>query len=87
MGHEDLSDSARALGGTHSRRREHWSCHCLIDAPLRSAVITWAKLLNAALRRGQSLVPDAASFYDGLVVQRVLDAARRSHRERSWVRL
>jgi hypothetical protein len=45
------------------------------------------KTLNGALSRGQTLIPDAASFYDGLVVQRVLDAARRSHRERSWVRL
>lgn len=45
------------------------------------------KTLNDALQRGQTLIPDAASFYDGLVVQRVLDAARRSNRERSWVRL
>lgn len=45
------------------------------------------KTLNEFLMRGQTIIPDAATFYDGLVVQRVLDAARRSHRERSWVRL
>ncbi|MCC6458459.1 MAG: Gfo/Idh/MocA family oxidoreductase [Caldilineaceae bacterium] len=45
------------------------------------------KTLNEVLSRGQTVVPEAASFYDGLVVQRVLDAARRSHRERTWVRL
>ncbi len=45
------------------------------------------KTLNEALQRGQTLIPEAASFYDGLVVQRVLDAARRSHRDRTWVRL
>lgn len=45
------------------------------------------KTLNEALQRGQTLIPEAATFYDGLVVQRVLDAARRSHRERTWVRL
>ena len=45
------------------------------------------KTLREALQRGQSFIPDAATFYDGLVVQRVLDAARRSQRERSWVRL
>jgi len=45
------------------------------------------KTLNEFLLRGQTIIPDAATFYDGLVVQRVLDAARRSHRERSWMRL
>jgi predicted dehydrogenase len=45
------------------------------------------KTLKEALQLGKTLIPEAATFYDGLVVQRVLDAARRSHRERSWVRL
>jgi predicted dehydrogenase len=45
------------------------------------------KALKNALQNGQTIVPDAATFYDGLVVQRVLDAARRSDRERSWIRL
>ena len=45
------------------------------------------KTLNEALQRGQTLIPEAATFYDGLVIQRILDAARRSHRERTWVRL
>jgi predicted dehydrogenase len=45
------------------------------------------KTLYTVLSQGQTVVADAANFYDGLVVQRILDAARRSHRERSWVRL
>lgn len=45
------------------------------------------KTINQTLQRGQTLISDAATFYDGLVVQRVLDAARRSHSERAWVRL
>jgi predicted dehydrogenase len=45
------------------------------------------KTLNETLRQGKTHIPDAATFYDGLVVQRVLDAARRSNRERAWIRL
>ena len=45
------------------------------------------KTLKETLERGDTLIPDAATFYDGLVVQRVLDAARRSAREKSWIRL
>jgi predicted dehydrogenase len=43
--------------------------------------------LKETLQAGKTIIPDAATFYDGLVVQRALDAARRSSRERSWVRL
>ncbi len=46
-----------------------------------------AKALSDVLSKSQIIIPEAASFYDGLIVQRVLDAARRSHRERTWVRL
>jgi predicted dehydrogenase len=47
-----------------------------------------ARALAEAHQAGGPLtLPDAASFYDGLVVQRMLDAARRSHRERAWVSL
>lgn len=45
------------------------------------------KSIKQTLQSGKTLIPDAATFYDGLVVQRVLDAARRSQRERAWVRL
>lgn len=45
------------------------------------------KTIRETLQGGQTYIPDAATFYDGLVIQRVLDAARRSHRERAWVRL
>lgn len=45
------------------------------------------KTLKETLQRGETFIADAATFYDGLVVQRVLDAARRSAREKSWIRL
>ena len=44
-------------------------------------------LLEDALPAGETILPDAASFYDGLAVQRMLDAARKSHVEQTWVRL
>lgn len=44
-----------------------------------------ARTLAAALPAGETILPDAASFYDGLAVQRALDAARRSQREAVWV--
>ena len=44
-------------------------------------------LVDVFARGGPPILPEAASFYDGLVVQRALDAARRSHREKIWVRL
>jgi predicted dehydrogenase len=45
------------------------------------------RALAAALRGDTAALVDAATFYDGLVVQRGLDAARRSAREQAWVRL
>lgn len=44
-----------------------------------------AQTLAALLPQGESMLAEAASFYDGLVVQRVLDAARRSHAEQNWI--
>lgn len=44
-----------------------------------------ARRVAAALSAGESIIEEAASFYDGLVVQRLLDAARLSNRERRWV--
>lgn len=46
-----------------------------------------AKRVASALSAGETIIEEAASFYDGLVVQRTVDAARRSHQERSWVQL
>jgi predicted dehydrogenase len=43
--------------------------------------------LAAALGKGATVLPEAASFYDGLAVQRALDAARQSQREQRWVTL
>jgi predicted dehydrogenase len=37
-----------------------------------------------ALRHGRHTVPEAATFADGLQVQRVLDAARESNRSGCW---
>lgn len=46
-----------------------------------------AKRVATALSAGESIIEEAASFYDGLVVQRMLDAARRSQSERTWIEL
>ncbi len=46
-----------------------------------------AQALAKALPTGEHVLPDAASFYDGLAVQRALDAARASHAEKRWVGL
>lgn len=43
-----------------------------------------AQTLAMSLPMGETMLDDAASFYDGLVVQRVLDAARRSHQNKAW---
>lgn len=44
-----------------------------------------AKRLAEALTAGETLLQEPASFYDGLAVQRYLDAARRSAQEVRWV--
>jgi predicted dehydrogenase len=46
-----------------------------------------AQRMATALSAGEQIIEEAASFYDGLVVQRMVDAARRSQRERAWVQL
>jgi hypothetical protein len=46
-----------------------------------------AQVLAMSLPMGEVLPSDAASFYDGLVVQRALDAARAAHQNGTWVRL
>ncbi|MCB0046929.1 MAG: Gfo/Idh/MocA family oxidoreductase [Caldilineaceae bacterium] len=46
-----------------------------------------AQTLAMSLPMGETVLPDAASFFDGLAVQRLLDAARRTDAERSWARL
>jgi len=46
-----------------------------------------AKRLAEALPANETLLNEAASFYDGLVVQRALDAARSSYAQQSWVQL
>lgn len=43
-----------------------------------------AQTLAMSLPMGETLLDDAASFYDGLVVQRAMDAARRAHANRTW---
>jgi hypothetical protein len=40
-----------------------------------------------SLPMGETLLADAASFYDGLVVQRTLDAARRASATGVWAAL
>jgi len=46
-----------------------------------------AKRLAEALPAGETLLQEPASFYDGLAVQRALDAARLSHVEQRWIQL
>lgn len=46
-----------------------------------------AQALATALTLGETTLPEAASFYDGLVVQRALDAIRKASREHTWERL
>jgi predicted dehydrogenase len=46
-----------------------------------------ANTLALSLPLGETEIAEAASFYDGLVVQRVLDAARGSHQQGTWVAL
>jgi len=43
-----------------------------------------AQTLAMSLPMGETMLDDAASFYDGLVVQRVMDAARRTHQNKAW---
>lgn len=58
------------------------------DLPARSSFAVGsfylAQTLAGSLAMGEHVVGDAASFYDGLVVQRTLDAARRAHAEKNW---
>ena len=46
-----------------------------------------AQTLAMSLPMGETLLTDAASFYDGLVVQRALDAARRASATGVWATL
>ena len=46
-----------------------------------------AKRLAEALPAGETLLQEPASFYDGLAIQRAMDAARRSAVEQSWIQL
>ena len=46
-----------------------------------------AQVLAMSLPMGEVLPADAASFYDGLAVQRALDAARTAHQSGAWLRL
>lgn len=55
--------------------------------PFARGSVYLAQAVAEALQAGQTQIADAASFYDGLVVQRALDAARRSHSEKRWIRL
>lgn len=49
-----------------------------IDPGFARAFWFFAPLIVEALERGETTIPNAATFADGLAVQRVLDAARRS---------
>jgi predicted dehydrogenase len=55
--------------------------------PFARGSVYLSQAIAKSLSEGEVQIPEAASFYDGLAVQRALDAARRSHQERTWVRL
>jgi hypothetical protein len=58
------------------------------DSPFAAGSYCLARALADAHRQREQLaLPEAASFYDGLVVQRALAAAQKSHVERTWVEL
>ena len=63
------------------------------DSLFGRAFVLFTRQLVMALQAPQATTPatdplrDAATFADGLAVQHVLDALRRSHRERRWVDL
>ncbi len=46
----------------------------------------FAHRIVRALQNSELTVPDAATFADGLVVQKVMEAARESDRERRWIK-
>lgn len=57
------------------------------QSPFAIGTFYLAQTLVTAFAMDELALPDAASFYDGLVVQRMMDAARTAHRDKVWVRL
>lgn len=57
----------------------------LPDTGFARAFVSFAPKIIEAIREGTSAVADAATFEDGLAIQRVLDAARLSDNERRTV--
>jgi predicted dehydrogenase len=57
----------------------------LPDTGFAGAFVGFAPHIIRAMQNGNSTVDGAATFGDGLEVQRVLDAARESHRSRCAV--
>ena len=55
------------------------------DTPWSRAFVLYAKEIVGALSGGRTAVPEAATLEDGVRSQEVLDAARRSHEEATWV--
>jgi predicted dehydrogenase len=58
----------------------------IFDSGFPNGFVAFAKAIVEALKKGATVVPEAATFADGLRVQRVLDAARLSDRTGSVVR-
>ncbi len=57
------------------------------QSPFTIGSLYLAQTLAMSLPMGEVLLDEAASFYDGLVVQRALDAARRSAQLGVWEKL
>lgn len=53
--------------------------------PFARGSVYLAQAIRDTLSQGATWIPEAASFYDGFVVQKMLDAARTAAREVRWV--
>ena len=79
----DSSPTASGSRSGHAIRRRRWP-NCPTADRLRWARYFLAQTLAMSLPMGETMLDDAASFYDGLVVQRAMDAARRAHANGTW---
>ncbi len=82
----DLSRRGNGRWCARAMPRPTWPT-CPTSARSASAPTILAQMLAMSLPMGEVLLDDAASFYDGLVVQRALDAARAAHQSGEWVKL
>jgi len=59
----------------------------VVDTGFARGFLAFAPKLIDAIRNGEKMIENAATFEDGVAVQRILDAARRSHETKRVVEL